>query len=55
MKRAPAWFPDKLTVGIRKRELGITTKFSAQTIRRMELPLTMMGKTTGGSGLGEEY
>lgn len=49
MKRVPAWFPGKLTVGIRKRMLRITVKFSTWTIGRMVLPLTIMGKAACGS------
>lgn len=36
-------------MGIRKREWRITAKFSAWTIGRMGLPLTMMGKAAGRS------
>lgn len=43
-------FPDKLTVGIRKREWRITAKFSAWTIGRMGLPLAVIGKAASRSG-----
>lgn len=49
MKGVPAWFPGKFTVGIRKRKLRITVKFSTWAIGRMVLPLTMMGKAACGS------